>query len=496
MTRVPHGAADRERRLLRDIELTARLVLRARADRDASALERAAVERAARVTIERMREIEGRERHAGAADERRWNEEVLPLVRDCEQALEGSHADAALSALETFRRAHGGRPSWSSMCEFEDFLASRTPLDLTPHPPAGRPSQRDRVNFNSLGQRCVAPPVPAIVADRALIETLLADALYEPVYRGLHLAALRQGPAGLKYTHHGISVGDGTVVHFTGEPQAMAEASVDQTDLADFVASSTHLETRTPKTFKAKPVAHLRKNLTVLRALTRKGERGYSLLSSNCEHFSVWAQLGADYSDQVSHIVEAQIRAQRADAAQSAAADETERLLAPILTFDVGHFTAPREEDLEPEPVILDLGRAYWAEDLRAPVIWVPLWDERSGIPPADADRPWSLAGGKEWSRNPPTSRMRREWHAALIWVAGHGFWWLADDGSWLSPSFDVLAACEDRLAATSRVIISYLVTSHFPTNALNIFDRLGGRVIVEKAAGGQTAVSRDQPPP
>ena len=52
--------------------------------------------------------------------------------------------------------------------------------------------------------------------------------------RGDHVWVIRP----LKYTHHGTDCGDGTVIHFTGEPGRKSDASVGRTSMADFALDS------------------------------------------------------------------------------------------------------------------------------------------------------------------------------------------------------------------------------------------------------------------
>lgn len=97
-----------------------------------------------------------------------------------------------------------------------------------------------------------------------------------------------------RFQHHGIDVGDGTVVHFTDGKDGVAgpgvagpggntsEFQICRTDL-DFVTRGgrdrlhvvQHALRRTPEQI-------------VDRAITHVGTRGYDLLFYNCEHFAAW----------------------------------------------------------------------------------------------------------------------------------------------------------------------------------------------------------------
>jgi len=118
--------------------------------------------------------------------------------------------------------------------------------------------------------------------------------------RGDHLKVRRMG--GL-YTHHGIDMGDGTVVHFAGEPLRRAKAKVERAPLREFArggkvrVEKRHNETRPPEE-------------VVATAESRLGEIGYGVFLNNCEHFAHECKTGRRKSLQV----------QRAVAAGSAAA--------------------------------------------------------------------------------------------------------------------------------------------------------------------------------
>lgn len=94
------------------------------------------------------------------------------------------------------------------------------------------------------------------------------------------------------YTHHGIDAGDGTVIHFSGEPgAAKINAGIERSPMADFLKDG-ELKTRrygkrdSPDT-------------TIARAESRIGEKDYHLIVNNCEHFATWCCTGIRSSDQV-----------------------------------------------------------------------------------------------------------------------------------------------------------------------------------------------------
>jgi hypothetical protein len=106
------------------------------------------------------------------------------------------------------------------------------------------------------------------------------------------------------YSHHGIDLGDGTVVHWTtaaGEtersgserPEQMAE--IRRTSLADFADSGRVWVREYARCFDSETV--------VARALALVGRRGYHLADNNCEHFACWCKTGRHHSQQVQDVV-------------------------------------------------------------------------------------------------------------------------------------------------------------------------------------------------
>jgi hypothetical protein len=94
------------------------------------------------------------------------------------------------------------------------------------------------------------------------------------------------------YWHHGIDVGDGTVIHAAGEPgRRKLGAVVRRTSMAEFV--------RGGQVERVDAVASLPGEEIVQRARRALGRGGYSLLFNNCEHFAYWCQTGELGSRQV-----------------------------------------------------------------------------------------------------------------------------------------------------------------------------------------------------
>jgi hypothetical protein len=103
---------------------------------------------------------------------------------------------------------------------------------------------------------------------------------------GDHIFVYRLG-----YTHHGIDVGDGTVIHYTGEVGQKTNAAVRQTPITEFAKGcDTHVQQYGMYDDASK---------TLERATSRLGENKYHLFFRNCEHFATWCKTGQHWSEQV-----------------------------------------------------------------------------------------------------------------------------------------------------------------------------------------------------
>jgi hypothetical protein len=118
--------------------------------------------------------------------------------------------------------------------------------------------------------------------------------------RGDHIYVSQQ-----VYTHHGIDLGDGTVVHLAppspapnpllGALACKSRAEVRRGTLGEFARGRAVWVREYPGGFDADAV--------VKRALSRCGERGYHLADNNCEHFACWCKTGRHHSEQVRNVV-------------------------------------------------------------------------------------------------------------------------------------------------------------------------------------------------
>ncbi len=108
-----------------------------------------------------------------------------------------------------------------------------------------------------------------------------------PTSAGNHLRVARR-----LYWHHGIDMGDGTVIHASGEPGRMKlDAEVRRSTISEFQRGGTVVVVNA--------AIRLQPEEITARALTALGGRDYSLLFNNCEHFARWCETGEASSRQV-----------------------------------------------------------------------------------------------------------------------------------------------------------------------------------------------------
>jgi hypothetical protein len=94
------------------------------------------------------------------------------------------------------------------------------------------------------------------------------------------------------YWHHGIDMGDGTVIHASGEPgRRKLNAAVRRTTTAEFLRGGRAVVVNAPRRESAERITD--------RAVAAIGGRDYSLVFNNCEHFARWCESGEASSRQV-----------------------------------------------------------------------------------------------------------------------------------------------------------------------------------------------------
>jgi hypothetical protein len=104
---------------------------------------------------------------------------------------------------------------------------------------------------------------------------------------GAHLATSRRG-----YSHHGVYVGHGWVVHYSGLSEFWQCGPVEEVSLARFAnGHPVRIVHHAQSPYLAEEI--------VGRARSRLGENDYRLLTNNCEHFCNWCVSGINISTQV-----------------------------------------------------------------------------------------------------------------------------------------------------------------------------------------------------
>ncbi|MBX2863005.1 MAG: lecithin retinol acyltransferase family protein [Leptolyngbyaceae cyanobacterium MAG.088] len=92
---------------------------------------------------------------------------------------------------------------------------------------------------------------------------------------------------GMPYQHHGIDMGDGTVIHY----RKVGTATVACTSRSAFARGN-------PVYTLPQPVSFI-PDVVISRAQSRLGEQRYNLFFNNCEHFANWCKTGENISPQL-----------------------------------------------------------------------------------------------------------------------------------------------------------------------------------------------------
>ena len=114
---------------------------------------------------------------------------------------------------------------------------------------------------------------------------------------GTHLVTSRRG-----YTHHGIYVGRGMVVHYAGLSRFLHSGPVEEVTISRFsMGRAVRIVGNCESTYSPHEI--------VLRARSRLGENEYHVLRNNCEHFCNWCISGRSRSRQVERPLAIALRA-------------------------------------------------------------------------------------------------------------------------------------------------------------------------------------------
>ena len=108
---------------------------------------------------------------------------------------------------------------------------------------------------------------------------------------GDHLVSPRCG-----YTHHGLYIGNGNVIHYGGYAKIKSDGVIVITSLNEFSQNNTvQIRQHNSRLFSREE--------SVERAYTRLGEDWYNILLNNCEHFVNWCINGLPISRQVNNVI-------------------------------------------------------------------------------------------------------------------------------------------------------------------------------------------------
>ena len=105
---------------------------------------------------------------------------------------------------------------------------------------------------------------------------------------GDHICVRRRGKF---YTHHGIYMGDGKLIHFAGSIREKIDPVVQETDLSGFLKGEI-LRRRDYK-------ERLPASETIRIAKEQLSDGSYSMIWNNCEHFATYCATGKKKSWQV-----------------------------------------------------------------------------------------------------------------------------------------------------------------------------------------------------
>ncbi|MGL4221766.1 MAG: lecithin retinol acyltransferase family protein [Shewanella sp.] len=107
------------------------------------------------------------------------------------------------------------------------------------------------------------------------------------VKAGDHLVTTRMG-----YSHHGLYVGNGQVIHYAGFAAGFSKGAISLTSTTEFTQGHAwYIKPHDSALYDAPS--------RVERAYSKLGEDEYNLFSNNCEHFVSWCFDGKKSSEQV-----------------------------------------------------------------------------------------------------------------------------------------------------------------------------------------------------
>lgn len=229
--------------------------------------------------------------------QRRHGRDLKAVVR--ELADRQSHLWHLADILESLRPTTSAE--WRQRAEMRALVAkitsgesvdSLSPVQVTPPQPEGR--SRARVSTTSGA---------ATDATQATHGRHDKSSTYEGSTQA-HQGRLRYPRAGehlvtprTLYVHHGLSLGDGSVIHRTGPGDAVTDGTVCIVGLDEFAGG---------RSWRIKPHPNRRYSAaeSVQRARSKDGEVAHNVAVNNCEHFVNWCIEGEHRSEQVERAVD------------------------------------------------------------------------------------------------------------------------------------------------------------------------------------------------
>lgn len=163
---------------------------------------------------------------------------------------------------------------------FDSLFKGATQLDG----PVVRQMKRDQEFLDHMKELTSRPYLQS-----SLEPAISAGASAHDLQRGDHVYTYRTVVNA--YTHHGIYVGDGMLVHYAGLSRNGTGSSI-CLGLGEF--RSENGEERKIYIAKYKPDARYSREEIVKRAMSRLGEDDYSVIFNNCEHFASWCVTGIE----------------------------------------------------------------------------------------------------------------------------------------------------------------------------------------------------------
>lgn len=94
------------------------------------------------------------------------------------------------------------------------------------------------------------------------------------------------------YTHHGLYIGNGQLIHYAGNAVPGIRGPIEKVALSEFLGGAGFL-------IRSHPSRVYTRGQSIRRAQSRLGESQYCTLANNCEHFVEWCINGNHRSEQV-----------------------------------------------------------------------------------------------------------------------------------------------------------------------------------------------------